>query len=269
MKKLVSINDENLIKKYINEIDGLVIGIEGLSINYPTMDIDTIINLIEFFNKNNKEIFVVLNKNIHNNEIDYVTNILLKLKNITGLFYYDNAILNLKNKLNLEYNLVIDQEHSMTNYQTINYYNEYGVKYVHLSSDITLKEMLEIKKNTNSKIILTIFGYLPMFASQRNLVKNYLEKFKINDNSKRYYMEKEGKVYNLIDNELGTFVYTDEIYSLLDNKEIENFDYILFNGLLIDDFEYIIKNINNYFNILNKYKTNPYFKNIETVYKVK
>ena len=269
-KILITLNNTKLIQKSLDKVNGYVIGIKGYSINYPSFTLEEVLKLIDFCNKNNKEIYIVLNKNIHNNEIEEIKEILLKLKNINGLFYYDNAIIGLKNKLNLEYDLVFDQEHQATNYLTINKYYELGVKYVHLSNDITLKEMKEIKENTKSKVIVTVFGYLPMFSSYRHLVKNYLDKFNLKDDSNINYMNKEGKSYKIIDNELGTQVYTDSIFSMLDSiKEIENIDYILFNSYLIDDFEYVLDNINNYENIDLKYNTKPYFKDIETIYKVK
>ena len=152
---------------------------------------------------------------------------------------------------------------------TINNYNKIGIKYVHLSSDITLKEVNEIRDNTDSKLILTVFGYLPMFASQRHLVENYLNKFNLKDESTINYMSKEGNDYIVVDNNIGTFVYSDSIYSVLDSLNKINVDYILFNSYLIDDFEYVLDNINDYEKIDLKFKTKPYFKDTETVYKVK
>lgn len=269
MSKVLISADYKELKQYINIIDGIVIGIKDYSINYCSFELDKIKELINFCNKNNKEIYIVLNKNIHNNEIDEVKKILLQLDKINGLFYYDNAILYLKKELNLKYDLVFDKEHQVTNYMTINNYNDLGVKYAHLSNDITLREMKEIIKNTNSKLIVTVFGYLPMFASYRHLVKNYLNKFNLKDNKDKYYMRKEGNNYIVIDNNMGTFVYTDSIYSILDKKDELNLDYILLNGYLVDDFKYVLDNINDYKKINKKYSTKPYFKNKETIYKVK
>lgn len=267
MKKIVSINDYDMLNNLSSYVDGFVVGIKDYSINYPCFSMEEINKIIDYCNINNKEIFVVLNKNIHDKEIENVKQILSSLHNITGLFYYDNAILNLKDKLNLKYDLVLDQEHIVTNYNSINLYNDLGVKYAKLSTDITLKEAIEIQKNSKSKIIVTVFSILPMFASQRHLVKNYLNKFNLKDNSKINYMEKEGAKYKVID-DLGTCVYTDSIYSILDELDNIDFDYIFLNSFLIDDFTYVVENISDP-NINKKYNTKPYFKEIETVYKVK
>ncbi len=268
-KILISPNSTKIIQKSLKIVDGYVVGIKGYSINYPSFSLEEVLKIIDFCNQNNKEIYVALNINIHNKELENIKYILSKLNNINGLFYYDTAIISLKEKLNLKYDLVWDQEHQVTNYLTINNYYELGIKKVHLSSDITLKEMNEIKENTKSQIIVTAFGYLPMFASQRHLIRNYLDKFNLIDSSRFNYMSKEGIDYQIIDNELGTQVYTDSIFSMLDELNNIKADYILLNSYLIDDFEYVLDNINNVENINSKYKTKPYFKEVETIYKVK
>ena len=159
-KVLVSPNSIKLIEKSINLVDGIVIGIKDYSVNYCSFSLDEVFKIIDICNKNNKEIFVVLNKNIHNNELDKVKEILTKLNNINGLFYYDNSILYLKKELNLKYDLVFDQEHQSTNYLTINNYYDLGVNYTHLSTDITLREMKDGE----------IEARIPLYNVRRGLV---------------------------------------------------------------------------------------------------
>ena len=166
------------------------------------------------------------------------------------------------------------------NYYTINFWYEKNVKYTWVSNDITLREMQEIKENTKAKLMVTLFGYLPIFASKRHLVKNYLKTFDLKDNSKINYMEKEEKIYPLVDDE-GTVVYTDFILNGLKEKLILNYDYIILNSFLIEDDKFsqvldIFNSVND--NNLNKKEEelNKLFNNLkkgffynETVYKVK
>lgn len=58
------------------------------------------------------------------------------------------------------------------------------IDYTYLSAEITLDEIIEISKNTSVKLIVPTFGYLPIFASMRHTVKNYLNRFNLKDNSK-------------------------------------------------------------------------------------
>ncbi len=254
--------------------EGVIIGIDGLSINYPcyfkVKDIAKIKN----------DVFVSLNKNIHNKDLEYLKEVLIELKNynIKGLMFYDLSILNLAKKLNLNYDLIWHQEHMTNNYLTVNFYNSLGVVGSYISSDITLREMLEIKKNTKSKLFVNAFGYLPMFASYRHLVDNYIDTFSLKK-KKNLTMSKEGKTYDIVDDKLGTVVYTSFILNGLQECLELNYDYIVLNSFNISNFKEVVNlfmtvnknNVLNYDLILNKMFNNlgKGFFYEDTVYKVK
>ena len=148
------------------------------------------------------------------------------------------CFINLKAQLHLNYDLVWTQEHLTTNYETINYWHEFGVNYTFVSSDITVSEIIDIKKSTNVKLMTMIFGYLPMFVSKRHIVKNYLNYFNLKDLSHVNYIEKEGKEYPIIDSDIATTVFSSNVlngiraYCLLKKSGM---DYIVFNGFNIED----------------------------------
>lgn len=239
MKKILIPDNYEQINQSINLIDGYIIGIKGYSVNtFYNIDIDNISDLEEVMLK--KEVFISLNKNIENNELDLLKSILIKLKDydIAGVLYSDVCFINLKKELDLDYPLVWNQEHLTTNYQTINYWYSKGVDGAYLSSDITNKDILQIANHVKTRLMVNIFGYLPMFVSKRHIVKNYLNKFKIKDNSKLYYMEKEATVYPIIDNEVATQVFSGYILNAI--KEYFNYkksgiEYIAFSGFQISN----------------------------------
>lgn len=256
--------------------DGVIIGIKDLSVNMPAYF------TLEHLKDINKEIFVCLNKNMHNDDLNLLKETLIKLNdyNIKAVVFYDLAIPNLAKKLNLNYDLVWGQEHMTNNYYTINFWYDKNVKYTWVSNDITLREMQEIKENTKAKLIITLFGYLPIFTSKRNLVKNYLNTFRLHDQSKINYMEKEGKIYPLVDNK-ETVVYTDFILNGLKEKLLLNYDYVVLNSFLIDE-EKFVEVLDMFNKVSEKNKDildeqlNNLFDNLkkgffyqETVYKVK
>ena len=126
----------------------------------------------------------------------------------------------------------------VTNYYTCNYYKELGINYGLLSTEITLEEIIKIIKNSDMKFIMPVFGYLPMFASFRHLVNNYLDYFDIDKTSNNYFMEKEGKTYQVIDEDNGTIVYSNNIINgLAETVKLKEagLDYILLNSFAIDD----------------------------------
>lgn len=273
MKKMIIPSNLDEIKSSMDYVDAYLIGINNMCIsnglNINIEDLNEIINITK-----GKEIFININKNMENKDIDNLRNILLELNNysIKGIFYYDVAVLNIYNECEFHYDLVWASEHATTNYDTINFWYSFGVSYTQLSSDITLNEVYDIRKNTDCKLIVPIFGYQQMFASKRHIVNNYLKQFNIVDNSKINYMEKEDKIYPIIDNNLGTVVYSNyilnginEYFNLLD-KDI---DYLLFDSFNISDNDFIevLKIVNNLSrdNIKDSYEhINSLFKNTDS-----
>lgn len=278
MKKLVIPRSLNQIKELINYVDGFIIGLKDMSVNMPTyFTLEEIKEISELLK--DKELFVSINKNMHNSDLDYLKEVLIEFENynIKGIFYYDVALVNLKEELNLKTDLVFSQEHSVTNYETINYWYTKEAKYAYLSNEITLHEIKEISKKTKAKLMVLVFGYIPIFVSERKLIDNYLKYFNIKNDSKKHYIEKEDKKYRLIEDKNATQVYSNYILNAIDELQIlkeNNIDYAIFNSFDIDTdkFIYIIKNINTITekevnNILTN--TDKGFLYKETIYKVK
>lgn len=286
MKIMIMPSSLELMKKAINKFDSVMLGIKDLSVNMPVYyTFEEFLKIYNYLKENGKEVFVALNKNMHNKDIAFLKEIMFKLENldIKGIIYYDIALVNIKEEYNLKTPLVWGQEHLTTNYITSNYWNKFGASYTLVSNEITKEEILEMKEHSLSKLIVTVFGYLPMFVSERHLVKNYLKTFDLKDDSKVNYIEKEGNIYPIIDSDYGTFAFSSHILNGI--KEALQFkdkgiDYILLNSFLIDDDKFIMvldlfNNMDNS-NILDSFRliedtfnTDNGFLNKETIYKVK
>lgn len=282
MSKILTIPSSiNEIEKTIELVDGFIIGIKDMCVN-TNFCID--VTELEILNTiKDKDIFISLNKNMHNKDLEVVKDILIELNdyNIKGVLYYDVGILNIYNSLDLNYDLVWSQEHLSTNYNTINYWNSFGVNYAYISSDITEEEIIKITEKSKSKLMINLFGYLPMFVSKRHIVKNYLEYFNLKDESTVNYIEKEEKIYPIIDNNIGTQVYSNNILNGIKNSLNINVEYIILNSFNIelDKFIRVIemfksvnkKNIEEYNEKINNMFTNvDYgFLNTKTIYRVK
>ena len=247
-------------------IDAFLLPIENLSINYiHTFSLEK----IKEIKKLNKEIFIIINKNIHNNELFLLEKTLKEIENlnINGIVFYDIALVNLKQKMHLKTPLVWNQEHLTTNYGTVNYWYNKGVEYAYLSSELTKREIDEIKNNAKAKLFVNVFGYIPMFTSKRHLVNNYLETFNLKSKNQNT-IRKEGKIYPINDTNLGTTVYSNYILNAVD-IDFNKIDYLVFNSNLIDEKDFI--------NVLKDYKEkhkNKFPKETgflyqETIYKVK
>ena len=283
MKLLIMPKSIDQIESLIEDIDGVIVGIKDLSINQPAyFTLDEIKKINEIIKNNGKEIFVSLNKNMFNKDLEILEYTLLQLDNLklNGILYYDIAIVNFKKNLKLVTPLVWNQEHLTTNYLTSNFWYEYGAKYTMLSSEITLDEINEIALNANAKTMVPIFGYLPMFVSRRHLVKNYLDTFKIKDDSNINYIKKEDKMYAIIDSNDGTIAYSNKCLNGINETLKLNVDYIVLNSFNINNATF--KRVVSMYNIVNESNVQEFKEEIdkmldtdtgflykETVYEVK
>ena len=283
MKLLIMPKSIDQIESLIEDIDGVIVGIKDLSINQPAyFTLDEIKKINEIIKNNGKEIFVSLNKNMFNKDLEILEYTLLQLDNLklNGILYYDIAIVNFKKNLKLVTPLVWNQEHLTTNYLTSNFWYEYGAKYTMLSSEITIDEINEIALNANAKTMVPIFGYLPMFVSRRHLVKNYLDTFKIKDDSNINYIEKEDKMYAIIDSNDGTIAYSNKCLNGINETLKLNVDYIVLNSFNINNATF--KRVVSMYNIANESNVQEFKEEIdkmletdtgflykETVYEVK
>lgn len=282
MGKIIVIpSSMEMIKDLVNDVDGYIIGINDLAVNLPcTFSINEAIKIIEYLNAQKKTIFISLNKNMRNSDLELLKSTLLTLNdyNIDGVMYYDISIVNLKRKLKLKYDLVWSQEHLATNSLTTDYWYQRGAKYVYLSSEITRREVEEISTSTKSKVMVNLFGYLPIFTSGRHLVDNYLKTFNNDKVDDLYYMNKEGNTYPITDTSDGTVTYSAYVLNGIKDYDIKA-SYIVLNSFLINDMKTIVK----LFNSVNSKNVNEYDKQIneliqnksdgflhkETIYKVK
>ncbi|MBR3523698.1 MAG: U32 family peptidase [Bacilli bacterium] len=268
------------INKYKNA-DALILGLKGFCINTYAYSFEEIVDIL---NISTQEIFIAINKNIHNNEIPLLEEYLQKFSKmkIAGIFYADVALIEINKEHNLNLNLIWSQEHLTCNYHTINYWLNEGAKGVFISNDITKREILEIASNVNGTKFVQVFGYIPIYVSRRHAVDNYLKAFAIKDKDKYFnYISKEEKDYPIVDDENGTYVYSNNILcSLNEIEEYNNIDYgiISFFNInhdeekIIDIFKTVTnKNKEEYMDFIkDKYSNiDTIFLYTETIYKVK
>ena len=280
MKLLVEpMNKENL--KF--NCDGLILAIKDYAVESNTyFTLEEIKNISDSFSG---EIFVKLNKNLMNDDIPFVKDILVQLDkmNITGVFFYDLAVLELKRELNLNIDLVWNQTHIVNNYKTCNYYYSKGVKYALLGKEITLDEILEIIDLSDITSMVEVVSKPSVAFSKRKLVSNYYKDMGIDGSKEIIVNEKvsnlnfdikedsNGTVFflNLITN--GTGIIRDLYdngcsYIIMREYGIDNF-----RELVNDTMEYIKDSCSDLSYVL-KYKklgdsTNFFFK--KTIYRVK
>lgn len=269
------------ISDFMNYTDAFLFGIEKMSLHMPFyISIKQVKKYVKEIKKNKKKLFIALNKNMQNEDLESLESLLIQLDNldVDGIFYYDVAVLNIKKRLDLQIPLVWSAEHLTTNYATIQFWKNQGIDYTYISSEITLREILEIREHTNCKLIVPIFGYLPIFVSKRHTVKNYLKRFRLQDSSNIHYLRLKEEDYPIIDDELGSTIYSAHILNgYHEYLALEDIEYVTLNSFEIPN-EKFLKIVKMYFEknpnheerinqmLLN---TDKGFLHKETIYKVK
>lgn len=280
MKLLVEpMNKENL--KF--NCDGLILAINDYAVESNTyFTLDEIKNISDSFNG---EIFVKLNKNLMNDDIPFVKDILVQLDkmNINGVFFYDLAVLELKRELNLNIDLVWNQTHMVNNYKTCNYYYSKGVKYALLGKEITLDEILEIINLSNITSMVEVVSKPSVAFSKRKLVTNYYKDMGIDGSKEIIVNEKVSNLnFDIKEDSNGTVFFLDLITngtSIIRDLYDNGCSYIIMREYGIDNFRELVNDTMEYIkdscsdlSYVLKYKklgdsTNFFFK--KTIYRVK
>ena len=111
-------------KKYLyTEIaDGLILSLEEFSVG--SIVYFSLKEIKDITKNTNIDIFININKNLMNEDIPKISKILKELDklNIKGIFFYDIALVELKEELKLKVDLVWSQTHMVNNYRTCDYY---------------------------------------------------------------------------------------------------------------------------------------------------
>ena len=254
MKLLIEPKDTNLDRFISLGYDSFLIGLKDLSNN-----VDNAISVEEILKLRDKykdiKLFIIMNKNIFNNELSLVEEVLNKLNNkIDGLLFYDLSILRLVKKNNLNIPLVWNQTYMVTNYNTCNYYKEMGCEYALLASEITVEEIKEIREKSNIKLMLNIFGYPVMSHSNRKLISNYFDFINKEKEHNKYTITEVNKdtPYIVKEDKTGTsFIYGNLLNgtsALIDLKDLD-IDYVIAREDVDSDLFY--KVLDNFNKIIN------------------
>lgn len=236
------------------DFDGFIIGIKNYSskFNYYA-DISKLDKIIDKLKNENIKLYVSLNRLYYNNEIDNVRKIINKIAklDIDGIIFTDIGVLNILNEIKYDKEIIWDSNHLGTNSKTINFLEKRGVTASTLSTEITYKEIIDIKKDTNIKIGAFLYGYINIATSSRKLLTNYFKYINKKKMSDRYiFKDKISKdTYNIVE-EFNTDFFTGKILNgikYFPKLIINNIDYII-----LDDF--MLSN-NNFYNVIEAFSS--------------
>lgn len=248
-------------------IDGFIIPIKNLSANQSFevdyKDLELVIDKIK-----NKEVILLINKMMHSSDIELLRKVLKKTSTlkVDKIMYYDNSVYMLSQELKLNIPLVIYQDHLNLSILSNKFYNDMGINYAYISSDITKEEIRDIKLNTKSKLFITAYGYVPIFYSRRYLLSNYFEYIDKSYKKDVFYLDNE---YPIKESDFGTIIYSNKIINLINELDKLDFiDYIVMDSFNIDRQEFN-EMVNKFINKDKVEDTYTGFLDKKTIYKVK
>ena len=273
-------------KKIYENVDGIILALKDYSvqsINYYSVE-----EIKEIKNNNpDKEIFISINKNLMNEDIEPLKEILKEIDTIEvkGIFFYDTAVLQLHKELGLKTDLVWSATHMVNNYKTCDYYYSKGCKYALLGKEITLEEIKEIINTSKITSMVEVIGLPSVAFSKRKLITNFYTDLGKTPKESILVDEKVTKEKYIVNEDSnGTSFFLDKVVngtSIIKDLYEVNCKYIIIReyGIEKEIFDELVRDTSDYIknnciddNYIEKYKklgdfTNFFFK--KTIYKVK
>lgn len=273
-------------KKIYENVDGIILALKEYSVQsinyYSVEEIKEIKN-----NNSDKEIFISINKNLMNEDIEPLKEILKEIDTIevNGIFFYDTAVLQLHKELGLKTDLVWSATHMVNNYKTCDYYYSKGCKYALLGKEITLEEIKKIINTSKITSMVEVIGLPSVAFSKRKLITNFYTDLGKTPKESILVDEKVTKEKYIVNEDSnGTSFFLDKVVngtSIIKDLYEVNCKYIIIReyGIEKEIFDELVRDTSDYIknnciddNYIEKYKklgdfTNFFFK--KTIYKVK
>ena len=268
----------------ISSIDGIILPLKGFSVE--SMNFYTMEEVRDICKNENCSVYVKLNKNFMNEDLDSLKEVLIELDHlkIAGIFFYDLAVLEFKRELDLKVPLIWNQTHMVNNYRTCNYYYSRGVEYALLGKEITLDEILEISAMSKISTMVEVVSKPSVAFSKRKLLTNYYIDADLDKKSELTIRERgTNEDYHLYENEDGTSFFLDIVTNgtgVIKELLQGGIDFIIMREYGLEDvFDELVSDTSKYIKdgcvddgYVSKYKklgdsTNFFFK--KTIYKVK
>lgn len=224
---------------------------------------------IKIIHEHGKKAYVAVNAIFHNEHIAdleaYID--LLHELNVDRIIFGDPAVLmavkEQENPIPLNWNA----ETIVTNHFQCNYWGERGANRAVLARELSIEEVIEIKKNSNVEIEVQVHGMTCMFQSKRKLLGNYfmyqdkvmkIENRKENKDMLLYDEERSNK-YPIYEDSNGTHIMSPNDICLIEDLEelLEaNIDSLKIDGVLQTE-EYINVATEQYRQAIDLYKEDP------------
>lgn len=132
---------------------------------------------IEIAHKHGKNVYVAMNAIFHNEKVEELSDYVKFLKEVCAdaIVFGDPAVLMTVRENAPNMKLHWNTETTATNWYACNYWGRKGAKRAVLARELSMDEIIEIKKHAEVEIEVQVHGMTCMFQSKRSLIGNYFE----------------------------------------------------------------------------------------------
>ena len=223
---------EKLKMALIYGADAVYLGGEqfGLRKAAKNFNLDQIEEGVNFAHKRGKNVYVTLNIIPHNEDLvglgEYVHN--LNDLNVDGVIVSDPGVFSIVRRETPNLPIHLSTQASATNYETIKFWYDLGIKRIVVARELSLKEIKEIigRMPKDLEIEAFVHGAMCISYSGRCLLSNYMANRDSNRGEcahpcrwKYYLMEEKrpGEYFPVYENEKGTFIFNSKDLCMLNH----------------------------------------------------
>lgn len=200
--------------------------------------------------KTNKQLFIVVNKLMHNSDLAALTKYLLAIDEIGVDFvvFSDFAVYQIAINNNCIFKMLYATETTITNNSFTKLAADYQIAAIEAAREITFDEVKEICNNKDVAVSLNLHGHMYMYQSVRKLISNYKQVSELDFNPTDelfLYDSERNKYYPIVENEQGTHMLASNDLCLinhLDKVKLLGVDYLKIDGFGYkkEDFEQLV-----------------------------
>jgi putative protease len=229
---------EKLKMAIIYGADAVYLGGEqfGLRKASKNFTMDEIEEGIKFAHERGKKIYITMNIVPHNDDLEGLEDYIKEIYdlNIDGVIVSDPGIFSVIKRTVPDLPIHLSTQASITNYETIMFWYNLGVKRIVLARELSLKEIEEIidKIPKDLEIETFVHGAMCISYSGRCLLSNYMAGRDANRGDcahpcrwKYYLMEEKrpGEYFPVVEDEKGTFIFNSKDLCMIEYiKELVN-----------------------------------------------
>lgn len=203
----------------------------GLRTASKNFTIEDMKEAVEYAHSRGKKIYITMNILAHNDDLegieDYIQN-LIDI-NVDALIVSDPGIYSIIRSINKDIEVHMSTQASVTNFRTVKYWMDQGIKRIVLARELSLKEIQDIKKNIpDSELECFVHGAMCMSYSGRCLLSNYMTGRDANRGDCaqacrwKYRLVEEkrpGEYFPIEEDEKGTFIFNSKDLCMIEHLD--------------------------------------------------